>query len=384
MRKDYQIIWDLERNRCISKKEVYKESCFIMRLELFENGVDSLRFGMDFYDNYLTLEDKYNPTSNPGYLKMAVISFHNCLELFSKKLLSDENELLIYRDLSDETLLGIIRHKKETHREIPLDYYVISDQINVLTIDYSECIKRLGIIYNLSKTQIKTLDAMGKIRNKVTHFGLDKTIDFHEILIEVNKALNLIIDFYYENLKKNGKEKHSLDPIYENLLDLIERAEIEEYESWEVYYADNFEFPNYTFDSLTENEKFKSELLTKGYSFEVELGAYSHSSNIIFRLLEKSGTVYKEIQSTNLPRLDSTIFTEGTTGGPIYFVIDHSKKILEEENHCYIYHNPKEHNEFEFEDHKFWEEDIQKRNGKLCYGTYFNEDNLIRIVESLL
>ncbi|WP_044894238.1 hypothetical protein [Bacillus alveayuensis] len=344
-----------------------------MRLELFENGIDSLRFGMDFYDKYLMLEDKYDSTSNPGYLKMAVISFHNCLELFSKKLLSDVNELLIYRDLSDEILLGLIRNKKKTQIEIPLDYYVISDQINVLTIDYIECIKRLGIIYDLSKSQIKTLEAMGKIRNKITHFGLDKTIDFHEILIDVNKALNLITDFYYENFKSKGKDEHPLDPIYENLLDLIERAEVEEYQNWEVFYADNFEFLNYTLASLTENEQFKSDLKAKGFTFEVELGDYSHSSNITFRLLNKRGEVYKEIQSINIPRINSTIFTEGSVVGPIYFVIDHSKKILDEEKHCYIYHNPKEHNEFEYEDSKFWEEDLQKRNGKLCYGTYFNE-----------
>lgn len=355
-----------------------------MRLELFENGIDSLKFGIEFYNKYLMLEDKYNPTLNPGYLKMAVISFHNCLELFSKKLLSDENELLIYRDLSDETLLGLIRHKKDTHKEIPLDYYVISDQINVLTIDYIECVKRLGIIYNLSVSQIKTLEAMGKIRNKVTHFGLDKTIDFHEILIEVNKTLNLFIDFYYENLKKNGNKDHPLRQIYENLLDLIEKAEVEEYESWEVYYADNFEHLNYTFYSLTENEQFKSELLTKGFTFEVELGDYSHSSNITFRLLKKGGDVHKEIRSTNIPRLDSTIFTEGSIEGPIYFVIDHSKKILKEDKHLYIYHNPKEHNGFESENHKFWEEDLQKRKGKICYGTDFNEDQLIRIIKNLL
>ncbi|MQR93679.1 hypothetical protein [Fictibacillus phosphorivorans] len=355
-----------------------------MRLELFENGIDSLRFGMDFYDKYLMLEDKYDPTSNPGYLKMAVISFHNCLELFSKKLLSDENELLIYGDLSNEILLGLIRHKKNTEREIPLDYYVISDQINVLTIDYIECIKRLGIIFDLSKSQINTLEAMGKIRNKVTHFGLDKTIDFHEILIEINKALNLITDFFYENLKNNDKAENPLDSIYENLLDLIDRAEVEEYESWEVFYANNFQDLNYTFDSLNENEQFKSELMAKGFTFEVELGAYSHSSTITFRLLNKRGELNKEIQSTNIPRLNSTVFTGGTITGPIYFVIDHSKKILEEEKYCYIYHKPKEQNEFEFEDQKFWEEDLQKRNGKQCYGTYFNEDQLIRIIKNLL
>ncbi|GGC88163.1 hypothetical protein GCM10007216_18620 [Thalassobacillus devorans] len=351
-----------------------------MRLELLENGIDSVRFGMEFYHKYLSIEDKYN-TLNPGYLKMSVISFHNALELFSKKLLSDENELLIYRDLSDPMLLDLLQHRKNREKGMPLDYYVISDQVNILTIDYIECVKRLGIIYNLSNNQIHTLDSIGKIRNKVTHFGLDKTIDFHEVLTVINSALNLITGFFYDNL--NYYKENPLDSVYEELLDLMEIAEAEENESWEIYYADNFEDINYIFDSLNDDEQFKLELFEKGYTFKIEFGSYSHSATVAFKLMNKNGDIHTIIKSFNIPRLNVTLFTGDAVDGPIYFAIDQFKKLLEEDKHCYVYKNPEKYIEFEMAEEPFWEKHSQKNVGK-CYGIKFNEEQLKRIIKDFL
>ncbi|MFY2253084.1 hypothetical protein ACOSZH_24630 [Priestia megaterium] len=351
-----------------------------MRLELLDNGVDSMKFGLEFYNKYLDLEDKYS-LWNPGYLKMAVISFHNALELFSKKLLSSENELLIYRDLSNETLLNLLHHKKKIEKDIPLDWYVISDQVNILTIDYIECIKRLSIIFNLSKAQYKTLESMGNLRNKVTHFGLNKLIDFHEILVVTNEALELIAGFFYKNLKSAEKKGHPLDVVYDELINTLEKAEVEEVEAWETFYADNFEKINEIFDSLNENEQFKTELLTKGYTFNVEFGPYSHSSTIILKLINDKGETHVELASVNKPRLNSTIFADCTSSGPIYFVIDHQKMLEDPDNKkcCYIYHEPEEYEEYEFENEKFWEKDSQK-SIKKSYGAHFDKEQLTRIL----
>jgi hypothetical protein len=300
-----------------------------MRLELLDNAIDSLKFGVEFYNKYLMLDDKYD-SSNPGYLKMAVICFHNCLELFSKKVLSNQNELLIYKDLSNPLLLNLLKHKRENEKDIPIDWYAISDQINIITIDYIDCIKRLRSIFDISESQYKTLETMGYLRNKVTHFGIDKSIDFHDILSVINDALEFISTFYYEHFKPKGNKKHPFDTFYEELLDLMEMAEIEEKEAWATFYADEFEYINYIFDELQENEEFINTLVSKGYSFKVDLGAYSNSSTLSFTLINENKDCDIEVHSMNIPRLNVTLFTGGASSGPIFFLIDHSKKDLDE------------------------------------------------------
>jgi hypothetical protein len=352
-----------------------------MRLELLDNGIDSLKFGLEHYNKYLMLEDKYN-SSNPGYLKMAVICIHNCLELFSKKVLSNQNELLIYKDLSNSLLLNLLKHKRENKRDIPMDWYAISDQINIITIDYIDCIKRLRSIFDISDSEYKTLETMGYLRNKVTHFGIDKSIDFHEILSVINNALEFITTFFYEEFMTNKDKRHPFDSFYDDILDTMEIAEVEEKEAWATFYADEFEEINYLFDELQEKKEFIDTLASKGYSFKAELGRYSNSSTLSFSLIKDSEDCDTDIYSMNIPRLNATLFTGGASSGPIYFLIDHSKKYkdVKKPKYFYIYHNPLEHEHFETEIEKFWE--IHEKEKK-CYGTNFNEEQLLRAIEQL-
>ncbi|WP_042356882.1 hypothetical protein [Bacillus rubiinfantis] len=353
-----------------------------MRLELLDNGIDSLKFGIEHYNKYLLLEDKYN-SSNPGYLKMAVICIHNCLELFSKKVLSNQNELLIYKDLSNSLLLNLLKHKRENERDIPMDWYAISDQINIITIDYIDCIKRLRSIFDISESEYKTLETMGYLRNKVTHFGIDKSIDFHEILSVINNSLEFISTFFYEEFKPTKHQRHPFDIFYDDLLDVMEIAEIEEKEAWAIFYADEFEEINYLFDELQEKKEFIDALSSEGYSYKVDLGEYSHSSTISFSLNKENEDCSMDVSSMNIPRLNATLFTGGASSGPIFFIIDHSKKDVDikKPRYFYIYHKPVEHENFELEIDKFWE--IHEKEKK-CYGTEFNEEQLIRAINSII
>ncbi|OLN21638.1 hypothetical protein BTO30_13815 [Domibacillus antri] len=352
-----------------------------MRLELLDNGIDSLKFGLEHYNKYLLLEDKYD-SSNPGYLKMAVICIHNCLELFSKKALSNQNELLIYKDLSNPLLLDLLKHKRENERDIPMDWYAISDQINIITIDYIDCIKRLRSIFDISESEYKNLEAMGYLRNKVTHFGIDKSIDFHEILSVINNALEFISTFFYDEFKTNKDKRNPFDSFYDDILDTLEIAEVEEKEAWATFYADEFEEINYLFDELQEKKEFTDALASEGYSFKVELGRFSNSPTLSFSLIKNNEECEFDIYSMNIPRLNATLFTGGASSGPIYFLIDHSKKYkdVKKPKYFFIYHNPIEHEHFETEFEKFWE--IHEKEKK-CYGTDFNEEQLIRAIEQL-
>ena len=191
-----------------------------MRFKLLDNAIDTLRFGLDFYWKYLQLEDKYNE-ENPGYLKMAVICIQNSLELFIKKILSNYNELLIYDDLSNKKLLEIFMINKNEYKNMPLDYFIIN-QTKIHTIDYTNLISRFRIICELNEFQYNTLENIGQLRNKITHFGIDKVMDFHEVIVTINNSLDLISELIYDELKTGKDEIHILDPIYEVILDILE------------------------------------------------------------------------------------------------------------------------------------------------------------------
>ncbi|MCY8235001.1 hypothetical protein [Priestia endophytica] len=204
---------------------------------------------------------------------------------------------------------------------------------------------------------------------------MDKLLDFHEVLVVTNEALELIAGFFYESFKPVEKKGHPLDVVYNDLMDTLEKAEVEAFEAWETFYADNFEKINEIFDSLNEDEQFKIELLTKGYTFNVEFGEYSHSSTIVLKLINNKGETDEELVSVNKPSLNATIFAGCISSGPIYFVIDY-KKMLEDPDDkklCYIYREPKEHEDYELENEKFWETDSQK-SIKKSYGTNFDKD----------
>lgn len=59
-----------------------------MKLQLLENALDSLKFGLNFYQKFLNFDNLYDDEIS-GYLKMAVICIHNSVELLSKNMLSD-------------------------------------------------------------------------------------------------------------------------------------------------------------------------------------------------------------------------------------------------------------------------------------------------------
>ena len=95
--------------------------------------------------------------------------------------MSDVNELLIYTNLSDESLLQCIKSKLKYEDSISLDYYLIETDCDVKTIDYTVCINRLRNIFDIEKFYDDLLN-IGKIRNKIIHFGINKSIDFHTVL----------------------------------------------------------------------------------------------------------------------------------------------------------------------------------------------------------
>ncbi|MGG4547752.1 hypothetical protein ABER02_08165 [Rossellomorea marisflavi] len=352
-----------------------------MKQDLLENGIDSLKFGIEFYNKYLQLDDKYD-SSNPGYLKLTINSIHHTIEILSKKLLTNENELLIYNDVGNETLLGILKHKRKSERDIPLDWYLISDQLNVLTIGFTELIKRVKIVFELSQENEKTLLDLGKARNKLAHYGLDKTFDYHELLITINDTLHIISSFYYPNITINSKINF-FNNVIKDLFIVLKKGYTEETEAWETLYADEFENINYTFSDLLDNQDFISELELLGYKFDLNLGEYSNSAHLSFSLENKEEKNILNISSVNIPRSNITLFVGDTnTYKPLYFLIDHSRKYVEDrKDYFFLYKNIKHKIDLDINEKGFWLGDIKR---KLSNNYEFNKENLIKAILTVI
>lgn len=306
-----------------------------MHFRLLENGLDSLRFGLQFYYKYIKLEDKY-AEDNPGYLKMGVISIHNTIELLSKKLLSEVNEILIYKDLEDESLLKSLGEQRR-YTSFSIERDLIFSNANIKTINYTDCINRLAIVFDLSNNQKETLRTLGHLRNQVTHFGINNNqIDFFRVLIVINRSLKMITDFFYKELKFLGEEAE-LDTFYGDLEDILEEANYVVEAHWSMLYSENFEKINEIVEELLNNEKLKHFLETKDLQMYVNTGPHNESPDISICIKDNKNNDLVYIDTYHIPDSDLTLFLNRESG-LIYFVIDHNA-MLDEQKDLYIYKN---------------------------------------------
>ncbi|MED4402452.1 hypothetical protein [Metabacillus fastidiosus] len=184
-----------------------------------------MTFGKDFYQNYFDLgDDKYLSDGIPGYLKMVIVCFHQSIELFNKKLLIDIDQKLIVDEKSLEEYESALKTSEENGRAFRIEAFLMSESYNFKTIDYSKTIDLVRDKFNLNKNEVKVLSDLGATRNRITHFGMDKVLDFYEVLRTINDSLALIVGFYYKKLKSNRQISIYYSNIFQELNELLQHA----------------------------------------------------------------------------------------------------------------------------------------------------------------
>ncbi|USL28008.1 hypothetical protein [Priestia megaterium] len=267
-----------------------------MEFYLLENGINSLKVGVDFYSKFLDFyfDDTQDKAENHdydkfSYLKLSVMCIHNSVEILSKKVLSDVNELLIYSDISSKSdLLDYIDIDKT--KEVPLHSSLIALESKVHTIEYLESIKRLAKIFNIKSEIVDNLERLGHIRNQITHFGIAKSTDYHTILGVINRSLDFIDEFFL------GKHKLFYEfPGQGIFLPYINGLKIEE-DLWRSLFDDQFaNLVSLIRESIDlVNDEWEDDIL----SFNVRL-------NTEINIDTKDKNFY--IVTYNYPVVDSTI-----------------------------------------------------------------------------
>lgn len=342
-----------------------------MQLQLSENGLDSLKAGITFYSKYLHSEmyGEEEPDLWFNHLKIAVICIHNTIEIFTKKSLTDVNELLIYKDISDPKLLETIKLNREGEEEIPLHYALINNETDILTISYTECIKRMNHLFDLTITELQDLYELGKVRNKILHFGLSKP-DYYKILGLVNRLLLFVIDFFYEEIEEAGTD--TTQSVIDEVKYAIKIGDSLEQKAWGDFFRPKLRILEGLLSSSCHKVHY-TDLQPDALVTSLHKLNRHESPYVVIEMHTLDGRAYQVHRSVNIPRLDASIITNDDEN-LVFGVIDHLKTT----NPFYIYRTPKEASALRASITKFWESD------KKCVRSSLDEPSVDILVSTLI
>ncbi|WP_428818111.1 hypothetical protein ACQR2L_19175 (plasmid) [Clostridium butyricum] len=182
-----------------------------MEIHVTENAVNSLEVGLDFYNKFLENMDNLDiSVSHFGNLKFAVVAIQNAIELLSKSILIDVNELIAFNlDIeNDSAVCRMLRDQFDNKRKkAHIAYNAVFSTNNYKTIEYSKCIILIRKIFNdkVKQEDYNTLNLLGEYRNTLTHLGYASTFEWYKILIVLNDTLKLILEFFVSNIDKADK-----------------------------------------------------------------------------------------------------------------------------------------------------------------------------------
>ena len=301
-----------------------------MIYNLFENGLNSLDMGVEFYDKYFHTDNPFEDEQGYRHLKLAVICIHNSLEILIKYLLTKQNELLIFDNLSNPGLLEVIKlHNEFPYKNnIPLNDIVNSRDISVSTITYKEAVNRIKVFIDIKEKDSLSLENIGIIRNKIIHFGIYKLTNFYEIIGAVNNSLDFILNTLYPYFKQDKNDYYDIDKLYEKAEETLHFGRKKEHEYWSSFYSYEFETLNKILYEVIDDTEIKELLEQKKLNIRLEKEKYIEASNV--KIIVFGSDMNKNLHTINYPGLNLTLFKDNEEKVLAY--IDHHHNLLNDEN----------------------------------------------------
>ena len=190
-----------------------------MEIHVKDNALNSLEIGLNFYNKFLNRLNNIDISiKHFGDLKFTVIAIHNSIELFTKAILLDINEFLVFKaDVEQDNILcSLLREQYDKKKK--------KAYIAYKTIDYKKSILILHKIFGdkINAKNYKTLIDLSEYRNTLTHLGYASTFEWYKILIVLNKALELMLEFYVKNLIKS--EEYFTNKIIRDILNILDKS----------------------------------------------------------------------------------------------------------------------------------------------------------------
>lgn len=303
-----------------------------MQFDLLNNAVDSLKSGIGFYKKYINVKDHYE--SGFGYLKSTVIYLHHATELIIKRLLSEINELLIISDINEKGFLElyteIISLREIYNRKKRPIYYYLSGERNIHTINYSSAVDKYCQLNKLKYEDRNYLINIGIYRNRLMHIGIDKAIDFCDVLICINGTLQLLKTLLPKITPYYKDEKKCLSGVDDRIEDVLIKAQPLAKKYWETYWNECFEDMENCFNDLEKDEKFCSFLVKNKLRMNIECEEYYPSTSFKFIFYNLNSDVKYEVVTENIEKYSATIF-KSITEEKIWAIYEH-KYIQDHDN----------------------------------------------------
>lgn len=232
-----------------------------MNLQIMENGLNSLEVGLQFYNRFLDNLDNLDiSVEHFGNLKFATIAFHNAVELFSKKILSDINEFIIFEvNIEKDDLLcnALYRQYKKKRSKSGIAWFATFEEHNYHTISYTSTIEILTKIFSqeINPRQIQALKNIGNYRNALTHLGYSNDFFWYKILMAINEILIMILEFYKENINKSNEYFET--ELENTIKDTLEKAQEQLHSQWMASSEAIIEQVQEILDELFKDENVK-------------------------------------------------------------------------------------------------------------------------------
>lgn len=167
-----------------------------MKYTLAENAVSSLSIAIENFKKFYYFSNKYSLSEQDEAKKICIVFLENSIELLLKTILVSTDPKSIYKNPESQ----IIR-KAETkvNDELQLEDILISEG-NFQTITYMDTVSKYNKDYFKSDKVFNILDSLGKTRNAITHFGIDKTNTWDEQIICIINTFDVIYNYLYPQL----------------------------------------------------------------------------------------------------------------------------------------------------------------------------------------
>lgn len=192
-----------------------------MKLTMIDNAIDSLKIAMHSFHLSLDCSDDELNRLN----KIIIIFLHNSIELLLKSILSQDDELSIYK-LENNTTEKIIEDTKNLLKINPnktLHEILIKD-LEIQTISYTTLVDKYVQKYSCDKRIREILYKLGNYRNSITHFGLDISEQEDTFYISIYNTFDVILyELYDRLLEVDGY--FSYNDVIDNLESWIEGGE---------------------------------------------------------------------------------------------------------------------------------------------------------------
>lgn len=281
-----------------------------MKLNLLENAIESLETTYETIGHLCNDEIDLSSRETMKYLKRAILSINNALELFIKLELSDINELLVFSP--NDSYENYFEYVK-SQSMMPFYEYVVKNNLNVTTLSYSKCIEIFFKATNVSYAYKNSVVELNKIRNKFIHLGIDSTDEFYEWLYHISCGMNMLVNesIFFKRIISFFEEEDNVDKAFD-----IEQSIFSLEEKYDELWFNKYQDKISRIISL-----FRSVIEANGYELLLsDLSMKDDRIGFISCIVEMKDTNHIKLDFSNRPDVCALILSGEFNYGPLFAV----------------------------------------------------------------